>query len=250
LRGRLGNKDLSSINRLEERGMYLIPEPKTIALPIKPWEKERIEELAKEKKLSVNITPGNVIIDIYNLPIVMDWVLDHDHCPFFKNNMCLIHDSKPLVCKSYPILSSGLSALFSASEQGALRMNTNITPDCKASVRMHGERKGKLNDHIEMMHDSYGATFESAIAQDFGSELVFNIIEELVNRGLIKTYRMSRAKVMKRLNQRRIGLIEYVINKGIMSKEEFQEQLKIVNNAYDFIQDEIQSERPFVETDG
>lgn len=80
--------------------IYLYPMSRyTISLTQE--EKEVMEKLAKEKRVELNILPKKVVIQDDKV-VVIDWFVDHDVCPFYKNKECTIYGQRPKVCAMFP----------------------------------------------------------------------------------------------------------------------------------------------------
>ena len=66
-------------------------------------EKEFFEKESIIRGINIKIIPKKIKF-FDGKPVVIDWSLDHDVCPFFdvdKKN-CTVYDSRPSVCKSFP----------------------------------------------------------------------------------------------------------------------------------------------------
>jgi Fe-S-cluster containining protein len=80
--------------------IYLYPMSRyTISLTNE--EKTVMEKLAKEKKIKLRVLPKKVVIQDDKV-IVIDWFVDHEVCPFYKDNECTIYEHRPKVCSIFP----------------------------------------------------------------------------------------------------------------------------------------------------
>lgn len=74
---------------------------KEFGLPFKPDEVERFKEIAKKKNVVANFKPLKVIIKD-GKPVIIDYFLDADACPFLINNSCTIYEDRFSVCRAFP----------------------------------------------------------------------------------------------------------------------------------------------------
>ncbi|MFA5857295.1 MAG: YkgJ family cysteine cluster protein [Candidatus Pacearchaeota archaeon] len=78
-------------------------------LPLFEWEKEELENIAKEKGIKLNIQPTDLVFDKRSgFYICGNFSLKHEPCPFLVNNKCSIYEHRPLVCKAYPLVDNPL----------------------------------------------------------------------------------------------------------------------------------------------
>jgi len=82
--------------------LYLYPFYRyTISLSLK--EKEVLERKAKELNILVKFIPKKVMLDGEFNPVVIDYCIDSEVCPFLnENNECLIYKDRPMVCRTFP----------------------------------------------------------------------------------------------------------------------------------------------------
>ncbi|MEM4710503.1 MAG: YkgJ family cysteine cluster protein [Candidatus Woesearchaeota archaeon] len=87
-------------------GIIYLSKLQDITINIWPEEKDLLEKEAKNLGIKIKILPKRCF---YNSEqgelVIIDYYIDHDICPFFKKNLCIIYDKRPLICKSYPLLT-------------------------------------------------------------------------------------------------------------------------------------------------
>ncbi len=74
-------------------------------LPVYNWEKEFLETKAKERGISLKFVPVDLILDKRtNSAICFQFGMKNEPCPFLTtDNKCSIYESRPLVCRAYPL---------------------------------------------------------------------------------------------------------------------------------------------------
>jgi Fe-S-cluster containining protein len=80
-----------------------------ITINVWPEEKDILVSEAKKKNIELRIKPKRALYNLKNQElIILDYYIDHDTCPFFdkKNKLCQIYNERPLICRSYPLLTT------------------------------------------------------------------------------------------------------------------------------------------------
>lgn len=74
-------------------------------LPVYDWEKDKLEEEANERGINLTFVPVDLIIDKRtNISICFQFGMKNEPCPFLdEKDECSIYDSRPLICKAYPL---------------------------------------------------------------------------------------------------------------------------------------------------
>lgn len=65
-------------------------------------EKQVMEQKAEELGIEIKFIPKKIMFDSAQKPVVLDWCVDADVCPFLKGDSCLIYPVRPEVCKTFP----------------------------------------------------------------------------------------------------------------------------------------------------
>jgi len=66
-------------------------------------EKDVLETKAKKNNIDISILPKKVFYDIDNDKVyVIDYFLDSDICPFWKEERCSVYDNRPEICRQFP----------------------------------------------------------------------------------------------------------------------------------------------------
>jgi len=78
-------------------------------LPLFEWEVNKIKILAKRYKLNIKIKPIDIVLDKKsNSYFCTGYLLANEPCAFLKNNKCLIHKNRPIICRAFPIAKNPL----------------------------------------------------------------------------------------------------------------------------------------------
>jgi uncharacterized protein len=105
------------------RDYYPTKEFGKIGVLLLPEEKPRIEELAKQKGISVRIVP-RLAVGAYKPERIIAYQMmgksDGDWCPFLDTadksphggHVCKIYRQRPLACAAYPVIDAGALAML------------------------------------------------------------------------------------------------------------------------------------------
>jgi len=73
-------------------------------LPLFEWEIEKIKKLAASKNISIQVEPIDLVLDKKSRKyFCTGYVLVDEPCVFLKDNKCLIHKDRPIVCRAFPV---------------------------------------------------------------------------------------------------------------------------------------------------
>ena len=199
-------------------------------LPLWEWEVNRLKELAKQKRISFNVKPVDLVFDKRtNLAVCVHYWLDAP-CPFLINNECSIYEKRPLVCKGFPMVNN---PFFSGKT-----FDLNIG-DCNAFT--FDEFKLAIKGNIE---NTITQLPKQEIAEKykkfFGEEIFINsfIIEQIkayidmMMKDLIQNKKVKLRKISK-LDYKKhnpIPFFEFLKLKGIMTTEEKIETIEFLIN--------------------
>ena len=80
--------------------IYLYPF-RIFGIPFKPYELPRFKKMAEERGLTFDFKPLKVVIQ-NKTPVIIDYFLDMDACPFLKDNKCTVYEQRFEICKAFP----------------------------------------------------------------------------------------------------------------------------------------------------
>jgi len=113
----------------EKTGIIYIYPLERFTISITSKEKETMERKAEELNIKLVIRPKKLMIKDGKIA-VLDWFLDHEHCPFLKDdNVCQIYEDRPLICKVFP-----RSQYTKEEEQELILMKGDILMDFDSAV--------------------------------------------------------------------------------------------------------------------
>jgi Fe-S-cluster containining protein len=85
----------------------LVPDEK-LGLTIFNWEVETLKKLAKENNIKLILEPQHGLVSKEGILIIACYQITHNNCPFLINNKCSIHKNRPIACRVFPLMNSGL----------------------------------------------------------------------------------------------------------------------------------------------
>lgn len=101
--------------------VYLYPIAKFTAT-LTEVEKTRLERLAKENNRVLSIRPKRILLDKKLRPVIYDYFIDADICPFLNGKMeCSIYNDRPLICHEFPKMKSDNEKFKRFSERKNLK---------------------------------------------------------------------------------------------------------------------------------
>jgi Fe-S-cluster containining protein len=71
------------------------------------FEAEDLKQKALEKNVTLSLEPSSFVVE-HGTRIVIQWKMKNEQCPFLEKNECGIYSDRPLVCRSFPVASTGL----------------------------------------------------------------------------------------------------------------------------------------------
>jgi Fe-S-cluster containining protein len=90
-------------------GILYLARLSDITINVWPEEAEILKKEAESKSIKLKILPKRAVYDEkHHELLILDYYIDHDTCPFFdsKKKLCEVYKSRPIICRSYPLLTS------------------------------------------------------------------------------------------------------------------------------------------------
>lgn len=84
-------------------GVIYLRTLKKFYLSVSPEEARVLKNQAKKLRINIKILPNKIIYDRENSKVIIyDYYLEHDSCPFYNGNSCLIYEKRPSSCRQFP----------------------------------------------------------------------------------------------------------------------------------------------------
>ena len=200
-----------------------------LTLPIFDWEKRRLEKRARKLKIEVKFKPLSFVFDVTRQKvIVLCWNLDHNDCPFLKANKCEIYDHRPLICKSYPLLDTGVLPRQVVLPLGECSAVTN---DMQNKFIGHEDRQTYFKKLYDIFDKNY---LMDALRLDFANFFIGEIFKQLQRcDSKLLTFssepsKQEMDKIYKHFKE--VSLLEFLIENGIITQEYVSMNINSINS--------------------
>lgn len=194
-------------------------------LPLFEWEVDKIKSLGN----NLNIEPIDCVLDKKSgLHFCTGYVLIGEPCPFLKNNKCLIHKDRPIICSAFPVAKSP-DFIDEVPNLDCFSNCPNF--DFKAFLGQSlGLEEGKPFDLTrEKIIEEYKKSFDSeilnsALVRDNALAYIDELMAGLSEDGLIEI------EIVDKKNKNPISFFEFLIKRGIINEKEKDEMIKEILN--------------------
>jgi len=164
------------------------------------WEAERL------RKYGVRIKPA-IALDFNGSKIILQWALEGKNgkkCPFLTKRGCLVYAKRPLVCRSFPFMTSGLKTQ---------NLEKVLSNECESLILpfKKGERMNK-QAAFDTLHETYNSTYSSAVKLDTAREWIKQLFEYSVKSEVTPA-------------EKEIGLLELMRRYNLMDSKEIEEEI-------------------------
>jgi len=196
---------------------------KSFGLTLFDFEAEILKKKAKKEKISLSLKPVNFIADkVSKKAIVLLWNIENKECPFLDKKQCIIYENRPLVCRAFPVVSTGI--------HGNRPMIRSVL--CPQEIGFSGlGEKDKLSVALKKLMQRYGENFLSCYLLEKIEENEKNVMEILIKEEKIRPRKEKKGF-------RLIGLMEY-FRKNEISDENYEkglaEEIKTLSKTKDGI---------------
>jgi len=169
------------------------------------WEAERL------RKYGAKIKPG-ITIELNGSRIILQWGLEGKNgkkCPFLTKRGCLVYNKRPLVCRAFPFMASGLSSknLENVLSDGC----ENLIVPLKLGTKMNKK------DALKSLSETYNGPFFSVIQLDTAREWIKQLIEYTASTRVTPV-------------EKEIGLLEMLRKYNIMDSKEVEDEINRIEN--------------------
>lgn len=180
---------------------------KSFGLTLFDFEAEILKK--KAKKIALSLKPVNFIADkVSKKAIVLLWSIENKECPFLDKKECIIYENRPLVCRAFPVVSTGI--------HGNRPMIRSMLCSQETGFAGLGE-KDKLSVALKKLMQRYGENFISCYLLEKIEQNEKNVLEILIKEEKIKPRKDKGSFKF-------IGLMEY-FRKNEISDESYEKGL-------------------------
>jgi len=146
------------------------------------WEVELLSHLNK----NFEFTPRTFVYDVKtSKPLVLTYNLNNDRCVFLEEeNNCSIYENRPLVCRSFPLVTSGLGMAGIVFHRY----------ECPRSFDVELEPFMIDSDYAQLMNEKYGGVFLWALVRDDASRWLRKMVFDAERSGLVELVRNEKRK--------------------------------------------------------
>lgn len=97
---------------LREQGVYHCTDAARVGLSLSNAEAAGLRAEAERRRMPLKLHPRTYLLESRRrLAVVLDWHMPYASCPFYADFQCTVYAQRPLVCRAYPVLGLGKSAL-------------------------------------------------------------------------------------------------------------------------------------------
>jgi len=83
----------------QKSGVIYLRTIKKFFLAVDKEEAEKLKEHAKKLGINAEIKPNKIIYDKgEDKVIIYDYYLNHEVCPFYRDNSCKVYNDRPIAC--------------------------------------------------------------------------------------------------------------------------------------------------------
>ncbi len=212
----------------DDRYYYQLLSPEETTISIYGWEKAILEEHAAE--LGVDFEPVPSAIAINDLEpgakIVLLWDFDIGDCVFLdEESQCMVWGNHPLRCKSYPLRSLELvvdhdgAGLLKPAERYDIGEGDSVDPEC-CFCREHPDETVMVDVDEKLAYVRH-KEFEQYL------HLFLKLWESNHNDRFRLVRNESRRTVLARHFIRTVDILDYGIERGLVSEETVDQLLEL-----------------------
>ncbi|MEM2974321.1 MAG: YkgJ family cysteine cluster protein [Candidatus Micrarchaeia archaeon] len=165
------------------------------------WEAERL------RRYSVRIKPV-LTSELNGSRIILQWGLEGKNkrqCPFLTKRGCIIYEKRPLVCKAFPFMTSGIA--LKNLEKILSKTCENLIIPFKNGEKM------KKQEALKILEETYNGSYSSAMALDTAREWIKEMFEYAAESGVAP-------------DEKEIGLFEMLRKYNIMNPKEIEDEIR------------------------
>ncbi|UCD04390.1 MAG: YkgJ family cysteine cluster protein [Candidatus Woesearchaeota archaeon] len=177
-----------------------------------------------EAKMFEEYYPFPVLYDKKNKQtIALFWNSRINNCPLLNKNKCIKYEDRPLVCKAFPLLNSGLisgkdfSFSLGCSQEKLLE---------KIAKKINSEKDE--NKRIEIMKEAFDDTFLALLQLELTRNFIYRELEKMEDKGLIKI-----DDSLNKISENIVDVFDLMLKTGHISKDKLKEIIDNIQNLKD-----------------
>lgn len=211
IRGRIEDEEKKFIesNFFGKLPLVQLTSVEKMSLSLWGWEADKLKKRAEELQIDADIKPFRAVFDLNeNKTIVISYFLDHDSCPFLRDNGCLVYEDRPLVCGQFPIQTIGLE-------------EKPVFAKCPGLKDIDSIRKGDMKEYFG---DTYGGAVKNDSVIRWHDKMIMGLIRDGKIRP-VKDYPFN--FLLRRVeNSDKKDFIEYLMDKDVLTVDEIDKIIK------------------------
>lgn len=194
-------------------------------LPIFEWEVEQIKKLANLNNIKINIEPIDLVLDKKSGKyFCTGYVLTQEPCVFLKDNKCLIHKDRPIVCRAFPVAKNP-EFMDEVPNLGCFSNCPNFDFKAFLSESLGLKESQPFNLTSEKILAEYSETFDGEIMKNsFIRDSALNYFDELM-KTLTKENLIDIEVVEKKNNITPAPFLQFLVERKFLSEED---KIKII----------------------
>ena len=207
-------------------------------LTVKEWEIPKLDSIAKERSLRINIKGVyGFFEEKYRYYVNLSFRIYHDTCPFLDSDkFCSIYKYRPLQCRSYPIQQSGHLIFENKDQKFAPKIGNCpevdkrifIPPPEVMSLKSIEELQG-FNE--KFLFEYFGDCFKYGLQFDLIQKWTMDTLKDLENKNKIKITQKEGNPY--EVGYPVVGFFKFLVLTGLKTKREYDQIISRFNNCID-----------------
>ncbi|MBI5061836.1 MAG: YkgJ family cysteine cluster protein [Candidatus Aenigmarchaeota archaeon] len=217
-------KDFSvSLGQQEEKIIFHLED--TVSMVLWEWEVGRLKSEAARLNIAFSTKPVTFLYDRKsNASIITSWTMCHDICPFLSGNRCIVYDKRPLVCRMFPLVKSGMFDFIFGRD---ISLPKTV---CESNALGSILKDGSINisDYVTVMHEYYGDVFLAAVQFDMIKYYFANMVKELTEKNIISPIVSPKSLAISRYKDSKpIAFFEFLRAAEIETEENIRRKIEL-----------------------
>ncbi len=199
----------------EERIIFHLED--RVSMALWEWEAERLRSESERLGIGFSLKPVTFFYDkLSETPILTSWTMKHEDCPFLSGTACNIYEKRPLACRMFPLVKSGVFD-FLAGRSISLPKSA-----CKNNAIEGIIENGsiQISEYIMKMSGYYGNTFLAAVQSDMIKFYIASEIKKFAEKNMARPLISPKHLAITRYHKRKpLTFFEFLIAAGAETSE-------------------------------